>query len=296
MAYECYVPRKFSAESLTIIAQANEIIAEYVAQGFVLTLRQLYYQFVARDLIPNSQRSYGRLGAILNNARLAGLVDWEAMEDRQRTLRQLPHWAHPRDILTACAHQFRFDKWEDQPVRVEVWIEKDALLGIIEAVCNKNQVPYFACRGYTSQSEQWRAGKRFSAYMKNGQRVVVLHLGDHDPSGIDMTRDNRERLAMFTGIDASAEVRRLALNMDQVEQYRPPPNPAKLTDSRVGKYLKKYGSKSWELDALEPRLIASLVQEHIDDIRDVEAWSAAEQREANARHRLRTLSHEWEED
>lgn len=301
MPRECYIPRKFSAESEALIAKANAIIDEYTAQGFTLTLRQLYYQFVARDLLPNSQRSYSRLGATLNNARLAGLVDWAAMEDRTRNLRSQPSWDKPQDILEACASQFRFDKWDAQSTRVEVWIEKDALVGVIEGVCNDNQVPYFACRGYTSQSEQWRAGKRLADYIYKGQRVVVLHLGDHDPSGIDMSRDNAERLRMFITkseeYDGSEmfELRRLALNMDQVRAYRPPPNPAKLTDSRVGGYLKNYGNKSWELDALDPRVIAELIQDSIDDVRDADAWADSVKREEAARKKLSALAETWED-
>ena len=301
MARELYVPRKFKRGALELIERANTIISEYQGQGFTLTLRQLYYQFVARGILPNSVKSYSKLGAILNKARLAGLVDWEAIEDRTRNLRQLPRWDSPRDLLEACAEQFRYDKWADQPARVECWIEKDALVGVIERVCQENQVSFFACRGYTSQSEQWRAGKRFLGYVEGGQRVVLLHLGDHDPSGIDMTRDNGDRLRMFIAGRAYAdygrafEVRRLALNMDQVEKYNPPPNPAKLTDSRVGGYIKKYGSKSWELDALDPPVIAALIQGAIDDVRDPLLWASAQAREAAARGRLRKLAAGWAE-
>lgn len=301
MARECYVPRNFSADRLRVIEQANEIIAEYVAEGFTLTLRQLYYQFVARDLLPNSQRSYKNLGETLNVARLAGLVDWEALEDRTRNLRELPHWDRPQDVLAACAAQFRYDKWDEQPARVECWIEKDALVGVIEGVCEDNQVPYFACRGYTSQSEQWRAGERFRGYIERGQRVILLHLGDHDPSGVDMTRDNEDHLRMFITRSeqydngTEFEVRRLALNMDQVREHRPPPNPAKLTDSRVGGYIKKYGRQSWELDALDPRLIAELIQDAVDDVRDPDRWEAAVESEKAARGRLADLAETWED-
>lgn len=267
-----------------MVERANEIIAEYEAQGFVLTLRQLYYQFVARDLLANTQQNYKRLGDILNKARLAGLVSWSAMEDRTRNLRALSHWDSPRDIVAACARQYREDLWDSQPNRVEVWIEKDALVGVIEGVCERNDVPYFACRGYTSQSEQWRAGRRFRDYLSRGQHVVVLHLGDHDPSGVDMTRDNIERLAMFA--EDEIEVRRLALNMDQVRRYRPPPNPAKFTDSRAEGYVREYGRSCWELDALEPRTIERLIQAEIDDLRDEAAWDDATSAQQAGRDRL----------
>lgn len=250
MPKEVFVPKAFSVAHWDIIEKANEIIEEYQAQGFTLTLRQLYYQFVARDYIPNRQTEYKRLANIISDARLAGEVDWSAIEDRTRFVRKNPHWESPDQILESVAHQFAFDKWARQPNRVEVWIEKDALVGVIEPACRELDVPYFACRGYSSQSEQWRAGRRFQWNADDNQKTVILHLGDHDPSGIDMTRDNAERLAMFS--HRNVEVKRLALNMDQIEEYDPPPNPAKLTDPRAIEYIQIHGNSSWELDSLEP--------------------------------------------
>ena len=166
---EQFIEKSFATASLDIIRQANAIIRDYAAQGFRLTLRQLYYQFVARDLIPNTQRSYKRLGNIISDARLAGLVDWDAIEDRTRNLESNPHWDDPAAIIAAAARSFRLDKWETQPCRVEVWIEKEALVGVIERICRNLDVDYFACRGYVSQSEQHAAGKRFAGYLQDGQ-------------------------------------------------------------------------------------------------------------------------------
>src|SRR5262249_21694061 len=148
-----YVPKTFRGSSQTLIDRANQIIADYLAQGYRLTLRQLYYQFVSRDLIPNNLKSYKRLGNIIHDARLAGLIDWDVSEDRTRNLHELPSWDSPETIIDACASQFRIDKWKNQECRVEVWIEKEALAGVFERVCDELQVPFFSCRGYTSQSE-----------------------------------------------------------------------------------------------------------------------------------------------
>ena len=222
----CYVAKNFSPASLDVIEQANEIIAEYLDQGFRLTLRQLYYQFVARALIPNTQRSYKRLGSIVSDGRRAGMIDWDAIEDRTRNLRSLATWNGPEEIVGACASQFRIDRWADQPCRVEVWIEKDALIGVVEGICEEWRVPYFSCRGYTSDSEIWGAAQRLAAHLSNGQRALVLHLGDHDPSGIDMTRDIRDRLALFGETD-KITVKRIALTMEQVDSTGPRPTPPK---------------------------------------------------------------------
>jgi hypothetical protein len=293
MPYECFIDKRFTRANAAVIEQANVIIADYQRQGFTLTLRQLYYQFVARALVPNTQQSYKRLGQIVNDGRLAGLIDWTAIEDRTRNVRAVPMWDSPVSILESCAEQFRVTRWDDQPCHVEVWIEKDALVGVIEPVCAEFAVPHFACRGYSSQSEQWRAGRRFRRAADHGKRVVVLHLGDHDPSGIDMTRDNEDRLGMFAGDPAMVEVRRLALNMDQVRRYRPPPNPAKETDSRAGEYKARFGSKSWELDALDPPVIDRLIRDQLTELIDADAWDAATRREEDARHLLRATADRW---
>lgn len=293
MALETFINRKFRADSLAIVEKANEVIADYAEQGFTLTLRQLYYQFVARDLIPNRQSEYKRLGSIINDARLAGLIDWDAIEDRTRNVRTVSAWESPQSIVQAVAEQYKEDLWEGQSRRVEVWIEKDALVGVVEPVCERWRVPFFACRGYSSQSEQYAAGKRFERWLADGVAPIVLHLGDHDPSGIDMTRDNRDRLTMFAWEDV--EVRRLALNFDQVERYRPPPNPAKDTDSRCGPYIEKFGPNSWELDALDPRTIDQLIDVEIKTLVDPELWREAQEREQRNRSILSAVHGRWDE-
>ncbi|MCD4738330.1 MAG: hypothetical protein K8R89_03610, partial [Anaerolineae bacterium] len=107
-----YTNKAFKQESLDLIGMANTIIAEYQAQGFDLTLRQLYYQLVARDLIPNQQRAYKRIGRIINDARLAGLVDWRAIVDRTRQVRGNSHWTTPKEILESAAYSYLEDRWE----------------------------------------------------------------------------------------------------------------------------------------------------------------------------------------
>ena len=288
-----YVEKRFSASSVAIIEHANAIIAEYAAQGFDLTLRQLYYQFVSRDLIANRQSEYKRLGGIVSDARLAGLIDWSAIIDRTRNLQQNSHWHTPRQIVEACASQFQIDKWAGQHYRPEVWIEKDALIGVISGVCQKNDMPYFSCRGYTSQSEMWAAAQRLLNWIKRGQVPVILHLGDHDPSGIDMSRDILGRLKLFVG--AQVEVIRLALKFDRVEQYGPPPNPAKVTDSRAGVYIAQYGAETWELDALEPVVMAELIETHVAQLRQEEAWNEALAREQQYRQTLGAMAEHWED-
>jgi len=291
MTAEIFEPCKFQAKSLVMIESANSIIEEYRGQGFTLTLRQLYYQFVARALIPNAQSEYKRLGVVIKNGRRAGLIDWDAIEDRTRSVRRSASWGSPGDLISAAAQQYREDIWEGQRFRLECWIEKDALLGVVEGVCDEFRLPYFACRGNNSESEQYSAGKRFEKQLADGLTPIVLHLGDHDPNGLDMTRDNRERLAMFAR--ANVEIRRLALNMDQIERYRPPPNFAKETDTRFAAYAKQFGEHCWELDALDPTVIANLIRTEVEDLIDPAAWNEAKAQESANRELLSAASKNW---
>jgi hypothetical protein len=289
----CYQHKQFNADHSAMIETANAIINEYGAQGYSLTLRQLYYQFVARDQLANTLRNYEKLGRVISAGRRAGLIDWTAIEDRTRNVRSNSHWDSPEDIVSACASQFRYDLWATQPCVPEVWIEKDALLGVIEPTCSRLDVSFFSCRGYPSDSEVWRAGMRFKGTRTAGQRPLVIHLGDHDPSGIDMTRDLEDRLRLFAG--DHVEVQRIALNQDQVDEYDPAPNPAKVSDSRYEAYCAEHGEESWELDALEPSVMAQIIEDAVLAVRDEDAWGKAVRRQDHARATLRAVADQWDE-
>jgi hypothetical protein len=218
------------------------------------------------------------------------MIDWEAVVDRTRNIRMLPHWSSPAEILSSCAAQFSVDKWAGQPIRPEVFVEKDALIGIVEAACNPLDVPYFSCRGYTSLSEIWSAAQRMIAYRDGGQTPFVFHLGDHDPSGVDMSRDIHARLLEF-GVDV--ELRRIALNMDQVQKYKLPRNPAKTTDIRFAKYKDKHGIDSWELDALDPPVLVNIITQAVKKFCRATLWDDKVAEEREGREQLRRISDRW---
>ena len=284
-----YKDINFRDKSLELIDLINDVIGEYSLQGYELTLRQAYYQLVARGYIPNNERSYKNVGNLINDGRLAGLIDWNSITDRTRNLRNRSHWSKPSEVIASARYSYHLDMWENQPNYVEVWVEKDALVDIVGQACYPIDTPYFSCRGYTSQSEMWVAAQRFLRQSDREQRIII-HLGDHDPSGIDMTRDIQDRLNMF---GADVFVKRVALTMDQIEEYSPPPNPAKITDSRAAGYIERFGNESWELDALEPQMLTRLIQDEVTAYRDDDLFRSISARERREKDELKMLENHY---
>lgn len=281
-----FIEHRFSAKSLERLEQVQQIVNEYQGQGLSLTLRQLYYQMVSRDFIPNKQKEYNKMSDLISNGRRAGLIDWDAIEDRTRSLVGYRHFESPSDAVMQAARGYGIDLLEDQDVYLECWVEKDALKDLVGRACGRYDVNYFSCRGFTSDSEIYKAGRRLRYKIETGKTVTILHLGDHDPSGIDMSRDILERLEMFGEIPNKIDFRRIALNMNQIRKFSPPPNPAKETDTRFKSYAEKYGFTSWELDALEPSVFMNLITTEIEDVIDLDRFKAREKLEADQRERL----------
>ena len=297
--YEIWKP---NTNTQLTLDYAQKIISDYRARGYVLTLRQLYYQLVASDLIGNTQKQYDRLGRIVTKARNAGIIDWEAIEDRTRERKELSTWNDPASIVRAAIQSYRIDKWQNQPYRVYVWVEKEALAGVIERACfdDDYRTDYVCCRGYMSASTIWREARNFRTVSGMDDQIpIILHLADHDPSGIDMTDDNINRIARYSGLDhwwkhtdpepGFFVYERIALNMKQIDEYNPPPNYAKSSDSRFDDYYAKYGDQSWELDALDPDVLVELIQKHIHMWRDEVLWQEMDHQEEEDMLKLEEL-------
>ena len=252
----------------------------------------MFYQFIARDLLANKQKEYKRLGIAIGDGRNLGLIRWDRIEDRTRHVRTHPAWSDPAELIEPLSYQE--DLWAGQAWRPEVWIEKDALVGIIEGVCNKYRVPYFSCRGYSSEPLQYEAAKRFEGYLVRGLTPIVLHLGDHDPSGLQMTRDIEFKLWKFSRGE-KIEVKRLALNEDQIDKFKPPPNLVKDSDSRSAAYKEDYGDDCWELDALDPAVTADLIRSELGAMINADEWSKAQAREEANRELLVQVLERWDE-
>lgn len=289
---KAFIDKNFRADKLALLEIINDILDKYKAQGYDLSLRQLFYQLVSRDIVPNTQKQYKTLGTLVNDARLAGLIDWDMIVDRGRKTEIPPHWKSPADIIEAAARSFAIDKWENQSNHIEVMVEKQALEGVLLPVCQRLDVNFTANKGYSSQSLMYLIGQRLKRqHGRNDKHIHILYLGDHDPSGLDMDRDVEERLGLFSGYPVTFQ--RLALKWEQIEELQPPENPAKLTDSRADKYIAKYGDSSWELDAVEPRALDQMVTEAVEALRDEDDWDEAVAAEAKMRKDLYTFASDY---
>lgn len=284
---ELFIDKRFSEPNRRLLEKILGVLSNYAQQGYDLSLRQLYYQLVAGDLLPadwadpitkstNSEQSYKKIGTLVSDARLAGLIDWNMIKDRGRAMVKNPHWENPDQFMASVVPQFAVDKWANQKCYIETMVEKQALEGVLEPVCRELDIAFTANKGYSSSSALYEAGKRIEIQLEAGKAVHIVYLGDHDPSGIDMSRDVEERLKQFANDDMGGiTLHRVALNMDQVQQLHPPENPAKTTDTRAADYISKFGESSWELDAIEPAALADLVRNAVHELRDEDLWNQA---------------------
>lgn len=290
----CYKWKQFTKAHETIIGQVNFIIDEMTASGYpTMTVRRIHYEGVTKAWWPNTASQYNKLIDVISAGRLAGLISWTAIEDNERNLMGINTVDSPAHLVRRAMNDFALDLWHNQEWRPEVWVEKKGQQGVVGRICNQLRVDFFATRGYNSDSEMWRAGRRFAKYIHKGQRPIVFHLGDHDPSGLDMTRDIREKLAMFAGTPIT--VVRIGLNMDQIDELKPPANYLKVradgefADSRAKEYYRQFGEESWELEVLRPQYIHDLIEKNVLQIRDPELWDEALHEETNDKRRLEEL-------
>ncbi|MBC8379673.1 MAG: hypothetical protein H8E62_10910 [Planctomycetes bacterium] len=284
-----YEKRRFQEPTLELIAKVNAIAEDYQAKGYKITLRQLFYQLVSRNIVPNLQKKYKSVGKHLVNARNAGLLDWDLIIDRTRGLSKYNHWDSPAEIVRSASHWYHIDTRMHQPHYIEVWCEKDALASILNPVSNKNDIPLLICRGYSSVTCKHDAANR----LRRHEDPIILYLGDHDPSGEDMVNDIRNKFDLYGC--GHVEVRRIGLNPDQIKQYNLPSQMAKKGDSRAEKFIEKHGKLSWELDALPPDALTQIVQDEIDLLTDYDKLEARRLIQNEHRNTLRRIAGKMED-
>jgi hypothetical protein len=278
----------FEINQENLLKKVIDIVDSYTSQGITLTNRQLYYQLVAKAIIPNADEIYKRICTFITDARYAGLIDWNAIEDRGRTPEKRPEWKNISELIESAINSYRLPRWEDQNYYVEMYCEKQAMESILKPIANKYHIYFGVNKGYSSASTMYELAKRIEYKIRRGKTTWILYMGDHDPSGMDMTRDIVTRIKEFLPEEYSPYfyVRHLALNTNQIEKYNPPPNPAKITDPRAKKYIEEYGNKSWELDALEPKVLMKIAEDGIKELLDEDKYNAWIERENKEKREL----------
>jgi len=296
MACQQFRTTNFRPESLEKIERIKEIVDEYDQK---LTARQVYYQFVSRGWLGNNQKNYKTLTSLLTDARYAGEVDWEVIEDRGREPSNPSEWPNLSGLVDSALSSYRLPRWEGQEYYCELWVEKQALAGVLAPIARRYHVTLMVNKGYSSASAMKESADRYIEACSGGREQgaddypddepsrtpILFYLGDHDPSGEDMVRDIHDRLVEF-GV-GGIEVKKLALTMEQIKRFQPPPNPAKITDSRAKAYIEKYGDQSWELDALPPDELNRIVNSAFKDVIDQEKMDTVLAKEKEDKQLLR---------
>jgi hypothetical protein len=283
---------ELTPEEFEQVRYMNTIIDEYTAHKYTLTVRQLYYQLVARAYMENTLENYGGISKFVTKARMAGLIDWSVIEDRGR----VPHFTYyansVSERLQDALRNFEVDRQLMQKNYIEVWCEKDALTGILEPVTRYYHIPLLVNKGFSSATAIYQGAERFKRAMRKGQNCVLLYLGDHDPSGLNMIKkDIPKRLTEFEITDI--QIRHIALTTEQVRKYKPPKNPAKITDTRFKKYKQEHGLYSWEVDALKPEILDKLLRQEIESSMDMSAFKQMLEYEQGLHNKLESII-EWQ--
>lgn len=268
-------------KSLALIEQVQKVISEY---DFALTLRQIYYQLVARQIIANLKSQYQRLSRLCVIGRDEGMLPEEAFADRLRQVQKSASWEDLREYMETVKESYRKARWGNQDVYLEIWTEKDALRGVIQPITDLYDVNLLVVRGQVSRTAIWEASERFNEQEKVGK---LIYLGDFDPSGISIYRSLKERIVKR--VKVSVEFQRIALTPEQIEKYDLPEDYGKKKDPNYKRFVAEYGDNVVELDALPPEVLQKLVRDSIEQNIDWKKWKAIEDEEQREQAKLEEI-------
>lgn len=265
-----------------ITENAIEIVSGY--EPGELTIRALHYQLVAIGMT-NTMQHYKRVVNAMIEARWSGEINFNVFSDHDREiLGETKYEKVSYDEMVEDAelqvylwvNNYSKNRWENQEYYIEVFIEKKALQGIFQPVCDKNKLALGACKGYPSLTFLYDTANRFNEAEAAGKKGIILYFGDYDPSGEDIPRSINENLEK---LGANVFIKRCALMEDQVIEMNLPAAPKKEGDSRSNNWD---GIGQVELDAINPRKLKSMLQNEIDYLFDEDAYEsliAEEERE-----------------
>jgi hypothetical protein len=252
-----------------IIDNSIEIVDRY--EKGILTLRALHYQLVSIGMT-NTLRHYKRVVDAMITARWAELIDFDAFSDHDREMIGFTNYeitdvddqiSNAKEQLESWMTTYNKNKWENQPIYPEIFIEKKALQGVFQSPCRERDVALGACKGYPSLTFLHDASRRLIRASNEGKKPVIIYFGDYDPSGEDIPRSIEENIKRFGCEDI--EIRRIALMESQVVEWKLPPAPVKEGDSRSAKWD---GLGQVELDAVSPEKLQQMCIDAIEDVFD----------------------------
>jgi len=267
------------AKTQRVIEEARAILAAF----HPMTVRQVYYQLVSRQVIENNRGAYQGVSDALVAARRECTIPWRWIEDRLRVPRGLGDGFTSVEgyldfMIDRIVSGYSAATWPTQPRYVEAWLEKDALSGIFADALRPYNVGLNVGRGYDGWSSIHNAAERF----REAPQVAscILYFGDFDPSGEDMVRSLAERLG---DQGAAPEIVKVALTVEDIERYHLPPNFTKPTDSRAAAHVARFGDLSVELDALPPNMLRDRIIEAVEQSLDMDALGEVRAHEAENR-------------
>ena len=261
-------------KTIEIIETAQAILSEYNP----MTVRQIYYQLVSKQVIDNNRGQYQAVSRALVDARKEGEIPWGWIEDRLRRPRAVGMWEDLSAFADSAIASYRRDVWSSQDGYVECWLEKDAFSGIFEDILRTYGVTLNVGRGYDGWDSIHNAAQR---YMR--KEVTVLYFGDFDPSGEDMVRSLEERLNFFW---CFPKVIKCALVLDDIKQYNLPPDFTKASDTRSAAFVEKFGDLAVELDALPADVLQARLIDEVEARMDLQSLADVKEQEDTDKKRL----------
>ena len=243
--------------SLDLIAAMHEI-AE-AAQP--ITGRGVGYKLFTRGLIASVSRSeMARVYRLLLTAREQGIIPWDWIVDETRAIERVPTWADPDEYARATVQDYRRDFWNQQPVRCEVWSEKGTVRGVLQPVLDEYAVGFRVMHGFSGATTIYDV-----AQDDDGRELIVIYVGDLDPSGMYMSeKDLPDRLSKYDG--DHVKLRRIALTRAQAHGLPPFPATDKRNDPRFKWFVAIHGHQCWELDAMDPNDLRDCVENAFDKV------------------------------
>jgi hypothetical protein len=276
--------RGMSQVSLDLIA-AMRAAAE---ESQPITGRGIGYKLFTRGLIASmGTLDMQRVYRLLRIARERGMIPWHWIVDETRELEQVASWANPAAYARAVVRCYRRDHWNQQPVRVEVWSEKGTVRGVLAPVLDRYGVGFRVMHGFSGATTIYDV-----AQDDDGRPLIVLYIGDYDPSGLCMSEhDLPNRLDEYGG--EHVDIRRIALTLEHLDDLPSFAASDKKKDPRYKWFVENYGDQCWELDALDPNDLRSLVEGAIEDEIEPVAWDRCSVVERAERESIQTVIGAW---